>query len=178
MALNGSGPISLGGSTTGQSIAVELGLSPTAQISLNDSNVRTLAGKGPGEQIQIPTDFWGKSNAASPTPTPTRTPTPTFTPSKTPTPTPTVTPTITPTPSTSSTPVNYTATQYLCTDCPALSSPQGTVVIKFFGTPTYSYYGDGFGNVFFITGTTFATEDFDETSLPLGGNTCSIVCFG
>lgn len=91
MALNGSGPISLGGSTTGQSIAVELGLSPTAQISLNDSNVRTLAGKGPGEQIQIPTDFWGKSNAASPTPTPSRTPSASVPASVTPTPTPTPT---------------------------------------------------------------------------------------
>jgi hypothetical protein len=90
MALNGSGPISLGGSTTGQSIAIELGLSPTAQISLNDVSVRTLAGKGSG-QIQMPTDFWGKSNAASPTPTPTRTPSASVPPSVTPTPTPTPT---------------------------------------------------------------------------------------
>ncbi len=62
MALNGSGPISLGGSTTGQSIAVELGLSPTASISLNQTNVRTLAGVASGT-IVMPTNFWGKSNA-------------------------------------------------------------------------------------------------------------------
>ena len=36
MALNPSGTISLAGPTTGQSIAVELGQSATAQISLND----------------------------------------------------------------------------------------------------------------------------------------------
>lgn len=62
MGLNSSGPISLGGSTTGQSIAVELGLSPTAQISLNDSAVRTLAAVASGA-IVMPTDFYGKSNA-------------------------------------------------------------------------------------------------------------------
>jgi chorismate synthase len=43
MALNPSGAISLGGPTAGQSIAVELGLSPTATISLNGTDVRTLA---------------------------------------------------------------------------------------------------------------------------------------
>lgn len=61
MALNSSGQISLGGSTTGQSIALELGLSATAQISLNDSGVRTLLGKASG-QISL-SDAWGKSNA-------------------------------------------------------------------------------------------------------------------
>jgi hypothetical protein len=48
MALNSTGPISLGGSTTGQSIALELGLSPTATISLNDTAVRTLFGTASG----------------------------------------------------------------------------------------------------------------------------------
>ena len=48
MTLNASGPISLAGATTGQSIAVELGQSSTGQISLNDSNVRTLAGVASG----------------------------------------------------------------------------------------------------------------------------------
>lgn len=43
MALNSSGPISLAGSTLGESIALELSLSATAQISLNDSALRTLA---------------------------------------------------------------------------------------------------------------------------------------
>lgn len=62
MALNGSGPISLGGATAGQSIAVELGLSPTGAISLNQSNVRTLAGV-PSGAIIMPTNFYGKANA-------------------------------------------------------------------------------------------------------------------
>ena len=64
MALNASGPISLAGSTTGQSIAVELGLGTTTQISLNQAAVRTLAGIASGAII-MPTNFWGKSNAHS-----------------------------------------------------------------------------------------------------------------
>ena len=61
MTLNASGPISLGGSTTGQSINLELGRSATAQVSLNESAVRTLAGV-PSGAIVMPTDFYGKSN--------------------------------------------------------------------------------------------------------------------
>lgn len=61
MALNNSGPISLGGSTTGQSINLELGFSATATISLNDAAVRGLAGVASGP-ITMPTDFYGKSN--------------------------------------------------------------------------------------------------------------------
>ena len=61
MALNGSGPISLAGSTAGQSIAVELGLSPTGTIGLNTASVRTLAGV-PSGAIVMPTNFYGKSN--------------------------------------------------------------------------------------------------------------------
>jgi hypothetical protein len=61
MALNTSGPISLGGNTAGQSIAAELSLNPTAQISLNDTNVRTLAGV-PSGAIIMPTNFYGKAN--------------------------------------------------------------------------------------------------------------------
>ena len=60
MALNSSGPISLAGSTTGQSIAVELGQGATSQISLNDAAVRSLAGIASGA-ITMPTNFWGKS---------------------------------------------------------------------------------------------------------------------
>lgn len=60
MTLNASGPISLAGATTGQSIAVELGVGTTSQISLNCSNVRTLAGVASGA-IVMPTNFWGKS---------------------------------------------------------------------------------------------------------------------
>lgn len=62
MALNSSGPISLAGTTTGQSIEVELGGNGTTQIALNDTNVRTLAGV-PSGAIAMPTDFYGKSNA-------------------------------------------------------------------------------------------------------------------
>ena len=61
MALNASGPISLAGSTTGESIALELGLSATDAISLNDTVVRTLAGISSGA-IVMPTDFYGKSD--------------------------------------------------------------------------------------------------------------------
>lgn len=60
MTLNASGPISLSGSTAGESIAVELGISPTAQISLNDDRVRALAGVATGAII-VPTDFYGKA---------------------------------------------------------------------------------------------------------------------
>jgi hypothetical protein len=60
MPLNSSGPISLAGSTAGQSIALELNLSSTGQISLNDAAVRTLANVASGA-ITMPTDFYGKS---------------------------------------------------------------------------------------------------------------------
>jgi hypothetical protein len=62
MTLNSSGPISLGGSTAGQSINLELGKSATATVSLNDTDVRTLAGVASGAII-VPTNFYGKSNA-------------------------------------------------------------------------------------------------------------------
>ena len=64
MTLNASGQISLAGSTTGQSIALELGLGATTQISLNDSAVRTLAGV-PSGAIIIPTNFYGKSSTVT-----------------------------------------------------------------------------------------------------------------
>ncbi len=48
MTLNNSGLISLGGSTVGQSVNLELGHSATAQISLNDTDVRNLAGISSG----------------------------------------------------------------------------------------------------------------------------------
>jgi len=60
MTLNSSGPISLGGSTAGQSINLELGQSATATVSLNDANVRSLAGV-PSGAIVMPTNFYGKS---------------------------------------------------------------------------------------------------------------------
>ena len=61
MTLNSSGPISLGGSTAGQSINLELGKSATATVSLNDTDVRTLAGVASGAII-VPTNFYGKSS--------------------------------------------------------------------------------------------------------------------
>lgn len=60
MPLNSTGAISLGGTTSGQSIAVELGGSGTAQISLNDSSVRTLGGVASGA-ISL-SNFYGKAN--------------------------------------------------------------------------------------------------------------------
>jgi hypothetical protein len=63
MALNSSGPISLGGATTGQSINLELAQSSITTVSLNDTNVRALAGVSSGV-ITMPTDFWGKSAAS------------------------------------------------------------------------------------------------------------------
>ena len=66
MALNSSGPISLAGTTAGQSIEIENGGNGTTQISLNDAAVRTLAGV-PSGAITMPTNFYGKSNRATPT---------------------------------------------------------------------------------------------------------------
>lgn len=43
MTINVSGPVKLGGSTAGQSIAYELGSTPTGLINLNSANVRRLA---------------------------------------------------------------------------------------------------------------------------------------
>lgn len=60
MPLNSSGPISLGGTTAGESINLELGQSATQTVSLNDTNVRSLANVSVGA-ITMPTDFWGKS---------------------------------------------------------------------------------------------------------------------
>jgi alpha-tubulin suppressor-like RCC1 family protein len=62
MALNGSGPISLAGTTEGESIAVELGESATGTIALNDTIVRDLAEVSSGA-ITMPTDFYGKASA-------------------------------------------------------------------------------------------------------------------
>jgi hypothetical protein len=61
MPLNGSGPISLAGSTAGQSIALEIGQSATAQISFQTALVRTLSGTSAGTQVIMPTNFYGKS---------------------------------------------------------------------------------------------------------------------
>ncbi len=68
MPLNLSGAISLGGTTPGQSIAIENGGPGTATISLNDTAVRNLAGPSfttPASTIIMPTNFYGKSNRVS-----------------------------------------------------------------------------------------------------------------
>lgn len=65
MALNASGPISIAGTTTGQSIQIELNGNGSTTMSLNDTSVRTLAGPAfatPASTIQMPTNFYGKSN--------------------------------------------------------------------------------------------------------------------
>ena len=67
MALNSSGPISLAGSTTGESVALELSLPPTGQISLNDTAVRNLLAKpNPYSEISL-ADAYGKSSYVPPT---------------------------------------------------------------------------------------------------------------
>ena len=66
MTLNASGPISLAGTTAGQSIEIENGGNGTTTISLNDSAVRSLAGV-PSGAITMPTNFYGKSNTVYPT---------------------------------------------------------------------------------------------------------------
>jgi hypothetical protein len=63
MTLNSSGPISLGGSTTGQSINLELGFSATALASINSTSFRTLAGVASGA-ISL-SNFYGKSNTSA-----------------------------------------------------------------------------------------------------------------
>lgn len=60
MALNSSGPISLAGSNVGESIALEIGRSPTATVEMTEALVRSLAGV-PSGQIVVPNDFWGKA---------------------------------------------------------------------------------------------------------------------
>ena len=65
MTMNSSGPISLGGATTGQSINLEVGSPATSTVSLNDPIVRTLAGETViSSEIVMPTDFYGKSIAS------------------------------------------------------------------------------------------------------------------
>jgi len=63
MALNSSGPISLGGATTGQSINLELGQAATATTSLNATNVRTLLQVSSG-QISL-SNAYGKSSSTA-----------------------------------------------------------------------------------------------------------------
>lgn len=59
MPLNSSGPISIGGTTVGQSINLELGRTATASSNLNETNLRNLAIKSSGA-ISL-NDFRGKA---------------------------------------------------------------------------------------------------------------------
>ena len=61
MALNGTGPISLGGSTTGESVNLELGVSATATISFNDATVRALTETTSGTALIMPTNLYSKA---------------------------------------------------------------------------------------------------------------------
>ena len=60
MTLNASGTMRIGGSTVGQSINLELGLSATATSGLNDSLLRALA-RVPSGAIAL-TNFYGQSS--------------------------------------------------------------------------------------------------------------------
>jgi hypothetical protein len=61
MALESSGTMSIGGSTSGRSINLELGRSATATSSLNESDLRSLAEVSSGA-ISI-SNFYGKSDS-------------------------------------------------------------------------------------------------------------------
>jgi len=64
MTLAASGEISLGGSVTNRSVNLELSQGASAQISMNDTNVRSLAGV-PSGAIILPTNFYNKSAGAT-----------------------------------------------------------------------------------------------------------------
>jgi hypothetical protein len=59
MPLNSSGQISIGGTTLGQSINIELGRAATASSNLNETNLRNLADKASGA-ISL-SDFYSKA---------------------------------------------------------------------------------------------------------------------
>jgi len=63
--LNSSGPISLGGSTAGESINLELDASATAAVTMNDTAFRKLGGVvSSGSQISL-SQFYGRSKAVA-----------------------------------------------------------------------------------------------------------------
>jgi hypothetical protein len=64
MALNASGAISIAGTTTGQSIQLELGGNGTTTMSLNDASVRGLLGVASGA-ISL-SSAYGKANSVDP----------------------------------------------------------------------------------------------------------------
>ena len=65
MTLASSGSISIGGSTSGRSINLELGRSATASSNLNESSLRSLANRSSGS-ISL-SHFHGKSNVETQT---------------------------------------------------------------------------------------------------------------
>ncbi len=120
MPINNSGLIALGSGSLGQSINLQLGKSMTAYITMNDNDVRVLAGKVGINPISF-SDFYGKPTTPSVTPSRSATPpvTPSVTPSSTPPPpTPTMTPSVTP-------PVVY---EYLITYCNSTNSSISSAV--------------------------------------------------
>lgn len=68
MTLAASGTLSMGGSTPNRSLNLELSQGNSDQISLNDANVRSLAGV-PSGAITLATDFYGKSATVTETQT-------------------------------------------------------------------------------------------------------------
>lgn len=62
MPLNASGPISIGGSTAGQSINLELSRSASTSSNLNETDLRSLANKASGS-ISL-SDFYSKVRTA------------------------------------------------------------------------------------------------------------------
>jgi hypothetical protein len=63
MPLNNSGQLALGGSTVGESVNLELGKAATAQVGMNDTDLRTLFGVSTG-QISM-SNGYGKSTGPS-----------------------------------------------------------------------------------------------------------------
>ena len=68
MTINATGNVSLGGSQTGESVNVELGFSPTATITINDTTPRQLAGKTTNRSQISFSDFRGKAVCISTNP--------------------------------------------------------------------------------------------------------------
>jgi|688.fasta_scaffold129301_6 hypothetical protein len=64
MTMPSSGPLNMGGTTTPQSVANELGLGLTTTISMNQANVRTLAGVGGSGTTWSMNSLYGKSSIA------------------------------------------------------------------------------------------------------------------
>lgn len=62
MTLNSSGTIGLAGTTVGQSAEIELGGNGTSYITMDDANVRTLAGVGAAGSMWWMSSLYGKSN--------------------------------------------------------------------------------------------------------------------